>query len=105
MIIALLVYICIWETCYGPYPYCKEKVELTYLGTATGECPYFKDENGNRDPEQWKENLYTVAAKAIFASKEAWRHLVKNAALTSILILLSGKGIVIHVHTGTRLKH
>ena len=58
LIIAPLVYFCAWEAYYGPYPYCREKVELTYLGSATGECPYFKDENGLVDPEKWKERKF-----------------------------------------------
>lgn len=58
MVIALLVDMCVWEICYGPWPYCNKKAELTYLGTAAGECPYFKDENGKLDPEQWKEKKY-----------------------------------------------
>lgn len=58
VVIVLLVDFCVWEICYGPWPYCDKKVELTYLGTATGECPYFKDENGKMDPEQWKEKKH-----------------------------------------------
>lgn len=58
LIIAPLVYFSAWELYYGPYPYCREKVELTYLGSATGECPYFKDENGLVDPEKWKEKKF-----------------------------------------------
>lgn len=58
IIIALLVCFCAWEAYCEPYPYCRKKIELTYLGIATGECPYFKDENELVDPEKWKERKF-----------------------------------------------
>ena len=62
IMVVLLVGYCVLlvysELCLEPYPYCMEKIELTYLGSADGECPYFKDENGQADPEQWKERKF-----------------------------------------------
>lgn len=55
MTIVLMIGTLFCRICYVRY---QEKIKLTYIGSAVGECPYFEDENGLINPEKWKEKKY-----------------------------------------------